>query len=268
LCGYPTNLTSTPYCDYFTDIVTGRGIRLSGDGITDLGILYKGQFTFPSWALPYNREITRANGSIAKVMAFFDESDNDFHTYLQAGTVNGVAYPSRHFAFNEPRNGYVADEYSYIPEYAISANGITYSFSAGDMYKHDVIGSNYCNFYGVQHDTEITLVFNDGVDIRKYWLAMVETASDTWEAPEIYTDVMSYGTQRQQTNLVSQEFIKLEGKPSSAIKRDVNSIGGKINGDFMKGAYLVVKLRKQNANSLITLTEVEIKAADSPYNLK
>jgi hypothetical protein len=268
LCGYPTNLCSTPYADYFTDVVTGRGVRIGNDGITDLGVLYKGQYFFPEWVLPYNREITRTNGSIAKVMAFFDEFDNDFHTILQGGTLSGTTYADRHFSFNEPRNGYVNDELNYIPEYALSANGVIYAFKNGQMYKHGVSGNNYCNFFGVQYDAEVTLVFNDNIDVRQYWLALAETSNDTWDCPEIYTDVMSYGTQRQQTSLVAQEFRKLEGKPSSAIKRDANSRGGKINGDFMKGSYLVVKLRKQNANTLITLTELEVKSADSPYNLK
>lgn len=67
---YPTNLTSTPYADYFTDMATGRGIRLGADGFTDLGVLYKGQYTFPKWVLNYSQTILRSNGTKAKVMAF------------------------------------------------------------------------------------------------------------------------------------------------------------------------------------------------------
>ena len=46
LCGYPTNLVSTQNADYFADVVTGRCIRLAQNGLTDLGLLFKGQWFY------------------------------------------------------------------------------------------------------------------------------------------------------------------------------------------------------------------------------
>lgn len=273
VCGYPTNFISTPTTDYFTDVVTGRGIRLSGDGMTDLGVLYKGQYFFPDWVLPYNKEITRSNGSIAKVMGYFDNFDNEYHTMLQAGTLSGTTYAARHFSFNEPRNGYTADEYDFNPEFALSVNGITYSWNGGEIYKHDSTDANgvavpYCRFYGVQYNAEVKVVFNQNPGQKKSWNSIAELASDTWEAPEILTDVNTYGTTKQQTSLVAAEFTVLEGMPSSAIKRDANSPSGKINGQFMKGSYLSVKLRKTNANTLISLSEILCRYTESPLNVE
>ena len=118
--GYVTNLCSSPLADYVTDIVTGREIRLSEDGITDLGLLYNGQFTFPALVVPYNNEILRTNGSISKVMKFFDSFDGEVHTILQGGTLNGAAVSSQHYSFNEPRNGFCCDGYDYTPEWGLS----------------------------------------------------------------------------------------------------------------------------------------------------
>ncbi len=264
LCGYRTNLVSTPNQDYFTDVVTGRGIRLSGDGITDLGMLYKGQYFFPDWVRPYNQEILRSNGAIAKVMGYFDDFENEYHTMLQAGTLLGTSYANRHFSFNEPRNGYCADEYDFHPDWALSVNGITYTWKDGALYKHDVSGNNYCTFYGQLFDAEITVVFNSNVERKKSWHSISEVANTIWDAPVIQSNVMSYGTTAQTTNLVAAEFALLESMPSASIKRDVNSNGGKINGAFIKGNTLSVKLRKQNASSLVSLSEIYVRLTDSP----
>ena len=262
LCGYPTNLASSTIADYFTDIITGRAIRLSGDGMTDLGVLYKGQYYFPSLVLPYNKQLLRSNGSIAKVMAFFDGFDNQYHTILQDTTTTDPY----NFAFNEDRNGFVSIYDLTDAEWFTHANGVNYQWHGGYLYKQD--SDIYCQFFGVQYDAEIDVVFNRSIDEKKYWLSLTETASDIFSCPEIYTDTLTYPGQRQQTNLVAAEFQVLEGKPSSSIKRDSFSPGGKINGQFLKGAYLAVKFRKQNASSLISLVEVEAVFRDSPLNPK
>lgn len=265
LGGYVTNLCSSPIADYFTDIVTGREIRLSGDGITDLGMLYNGQFTFPALVAPYNKEILRSNGSIAKVIKFFDSFDGETHTILQAGTVNGVTIPAYHYSFNEPRNGFCCDDYDYKPEWGISAADIIFTWNQGNMYRHN--SSNYCNFYGVQYGVSVTVVFNKEVYLKKSWNSITQNASDIWECPEIISSVNSYGSTKQQTSLVTSEFTVYEGMPSASIKRDANSPGGKINGSFIKGNYLSVKFVKNNASNFVNLTEVAARFTESPLNI-
>ncbi len=267
LGGYPTNLCSSPVADYFTDITTGRGVRLSGDGLTDLGVLYKGQYYFPKLVTPYNKTLLRSNGAKAKVMAFFDTFDGDFHTILQAGTANGTTTSNQHFSFNEARNGYVCDYYDYHPDWAISANDVIFSWKDGFMYKH-TNESQYTYFYGVQYNAEITLVFNDNVNMKKSWNSIAEVANTTWACPLIYTNVNTYLTQRQETNLVDADFQIQEGMPTSAIKRDVHSVGGKVSGSFIKGNWMAVKLQKLNASNFVTLTEVIVRYTDSPLNIR
>lgn len=261
--GYPTNLCSSSIADYFTDMTTGRGIRLSGDGITDLGVLYKGQYYFPRLVTPYNKTLTRTNGSNAKVMCFFDTFDNDFHTILQAGTSGNTVSVGYHFSFNELRNGYVCDEYDYSPDFAISANDVIHSWKNGFFYKHTK-EDEPVTFYGVKYPAEITVVFNDNLLEKKSWNAISQLSNYVWACPVIYSNVKTYGTQRQETSLVEAEFTILEGMPSSAIKRDANSPGGKINGWFMKGNWLAVKLKKENAPNLLTLSELSVRFTDSP----
>lgn len=364
LGGYPTNLCSGAIADYFDDITTGRSIRLSTDGMTDLGLLYKGQFYLSSLVTPYNKELLRSNGSVAKVMKFWDSFENQAHTILQAGSdtpgaqtltlspvivltnfnltfggtpvagyeinieleynsigsfqytvqigdtisdiiaalvsiinpsagynavangnileITGQGAPAvmtgaasaaeyvwnittvtnYNYSFNELRNAFCSF-YDFYPEWALSADDKVYSWKNGQLWKHDS-SVDYCNFYDEQFDAFITLVFNNDLVQKKSWQSIAEVASDTWSCPEIYTNTMSYGTTRQQTTLVSAELVKQEQMPTSAIKRDSNSRGGKVNGQFMKGNYMVVKFQKENASEVINLSEILVYYNDSP----
>jgi hypothetical protein len=367
LSGYPTNLASAPNADYFADVVTGRAIRLGRDGLTDLGMLYKGQYYLSGLVTPYNKTITGPGGYNSKVMGFFDFFENQYHTILQgtesslniedqilspnqkeysiylSGTaaegdqvtitvtdnvlntetytytctagesaldiLNGISnqfltsqyfaanvfasspYPyilitslfnatftvytasithapdgAYNFSFNESRNGFCSF-YDYHPEWATGANDIIYTWLNGGLYKHDNT-TNYCQFYGDNKNAEITIVFNSAIHAKKSWNSLMEIASAIWAVPTMQTNTYSYGTTKQVSSLVPSEFTLLEGNPSSAIKRDANSSGGKINGNFMKGNYLVVKFQRQNAQNLITLSEVSARFTDSPLTVK
>lgn len=167
------------------------------------------------------------------------------------------------FSFSELRNGY-SSFFSYFPEWGLSANDIIFTWNEGQLYIHN--SDTYCNFYGVQYDCEIQLVFNGNLEEKKTWLAITEIANTIWGCPLIYTNVNSYGTQRQETSLVNQEFATLEGNFYAAIKRDANSRGGKINGGTMKGNYCVITLRKSDASDYCYITEVQVKTIDSPLN--
>lgn len=266
LCGYQTNLASGKISDYFIDVVTGREIRLSGDGMTDIGLLYKGQFYLSNLVTPYNKSLIRSNGSIAKIIKFWDSFENQCHTLLQGGTGTSTVTQDQNYSFNEPRNAFCSF-YDFHPEWAMCANDIVFSWKNGGLYKHD--GNNYnCQFYGVNYGCHVTFVFNQNLLEKKSWQSITEIASDTWDTPEIYTNTMSYGNQRQQTNLVPAEFVKLEGNPSASIKRDANSRGGKVNGDSVKGNYCVIKFQKQNAQYQITLSEISLSFADSALTVK
>lgn len=363
LCGYPTNLVSTQNADYFSDVVTGRCIRLSKDGLTDLGLLYKGQYYLSNLVTPYNKTIDYNNVK-AKVMGFFDFFENQYHVVLQgnqgtlfiddqsftndnyvlylggeahngdivslnitltstdqqivytvSGTqtalsvLNGIAalisgnpyltavvvasspyphiiiYPVSpdeiieanttisvtgtspyNFSFNETRNGFCGF-YDFHPEWAIGASDMVYTWVNGVIYKHDNT-TDYCNFYGVQYVASLTVVFNANIHTKKSWNSVMEIANTIWPIPSMYTNTYSYGTTKQVSNLVEAEFTLLEGNPSSAIKRDANSSGGKINGGYMKGNWMVVKFQKTSANNLVNLSEVSVRAIDSPLTIK
>ena len=170
------------------------------------------------------------------------------------------------FSFNEIRNGYTSF-FSYYPEWIANAQDLIYSWKNGQLYKHDNT-TDYCKFYGNQGSAYLTIVFNSNIYVKKSWNSLTEVASSIWSVPNMYTNTYTYGTTKQQSSLGEAEFTLLEANPTAAIKRDANSSGGKINGNFMKGNYLVVKFQKTNANNLVNLSEVSARYTDSPLNIK
>lgn len=262
-----TGLVSANAVDYFVDPVRGYQIRLSADGFTAISEKYKGQFYIRSLLIPYNKDYTRTNGATAKILGCYDFINEEYIALLQGGSNGGDTIESYAFSFNETRNGY-SSFFSYKDaEWMLSAEDVIYSWKDGSLWKHDNT-TTYSNFYGIQYDCSITLVFNLNLIEKKTWESITELSSAIWASPLIYGNVMSFGSTRQETMLGEYDFANLENNFHAAILRDQNSIGGILNGDTMKGNWLVVKLMKQNAADLIWLSEVTVKFVDSPLTNK
>jgi hypothetical protein len=262
-----TSLVSGKNQDYFADPVRGYQMRLSNDGLTPISLLYKGQFYIRNLLTPYNKTYTRSNGTNAKILGCYDYVDEQYITLLQGGTNGSSTIDSHVFSFNEGRNGYCS-KYSYTDaEWLLSAEDVIYSWKDGNLYSHDNT-TDYCNFFGTQYDAYITLVFNINLFEKKTWQSVAELASAIWACPLVYTNVKSYGTQRQETALLESDFANLEGMFHTAFLRDIHSIGGINNGSQIKGNYLVCTFKKTNASGLISLSEVQVMWRDSPLTNK
>lgn len=168
--------------------------------------------------------------------------------------------------FNETDNTF--DSFcSFHPEFMVSVGTTLITFKEGQAYTHD--STAYNTFYGVEYDSDITPVFNSVSAAKQQPMSITYASENTvWDCPEIITNVKSYGTTNQQTNLKSVEFTLLEGMRVGSIKRDQNSRGGKVNGQFMKMNWMSVKFRNQNATNLVTLETIILKTIESPLNVK
>jgi hypothetical protein len=166
-------------------------------------------------------------------------------------------------SFDEVGNAFESF-YSYFPEMMGNLNNTLFSFKNGQIWAHT--NTTYCNFYGSQYEASITTVFNQVNINKKTWISISETANTAWECPLIYTQMMSYGTQRQESSLVESDFSTLESTYNASFLKDSYSPGGIINGNSLKGGYIVIKLKKSNANSFVYLNNVGVKYIDSPLN--
>jgi len=166
-------------------------------------------------------------------------------------------------SFDEIGNGFESF-YSYYPEMMGCLNTTFFSFKNGGLWSHT--NTTYCNFYGVQHAASITTVFNSGALDKKTWVSLMETGNTIWRCPEISTQMNSYGTTTQQSVLIEADFKVLESEYHASFLRDSNSIGGLLNGDTLKGGYIVIKFEKSNANTFVYLNSATVKFIDSPLN--
>lgn len=279
----PESFASDKDAMYGVDNYKGVVWRLSQNGITKLSVDFECNSFFTTRLKYYRKSLNNgypANGSTVypgdpTVYGVFDASTNKYIIALQEiNRYNSEGVLIFHqdpytINFNEVRNQMEGFEsfLSYYPDCMVCIDTQLIAFKDGETwtFSEDV---TRCNFFGVQNDASITGVFNDNGLEKKTWQAITQLASDKWECPSIKSNVPSYGTVMQETNLVPAEIVMLEGNFHSGIKRDINSRGGKINGSAMKGNYIIVKLLKQNASELIYLNGVSIKTVDSPLTNK
>lgn len=173
--------------------------------------------------------------------------------------------PAQTITFSEGSNTFESF-LSYHPEMMVTLGNLLISYQGGQLYTHD--SSVYNNFYGVQYDSYVKIIFNDFEMQRKTFKSVQEIASAVWECPEILTSLMSYGITPQQSNLIAGDFTLQEGGWNADFLCDVNSIGGLINGDSLKGWYMSIRFQANSPSSLITLVLCSVKTIDSSLNLK
>ena len=169
-------------------------------------------------------------------------------------------------SFDEVGNNFESF-YSYYPEYYGCLNTKLFSFKNGQIWAHNNT-STFCNFYGVQYGASITTVFNSASLDKKTWVSLMETGNTTWACPVIYTQMDTGGTSgnKQTSQLLESDFTTLESEYQASFLRDSNSPGGLVEGDSLKGNYIVVKFEKTSANSFVYLNSATTKYINSPLN--
>jgi len=262
-----TSLISNINIDYGVHTITGDHWRLSDNGFTKIGELYKGEYVIKSLLIPYNKTYTQTNGSKAKILGCYNPFDEEAIQLLQGGTNGSSTISSYAFSFNEKRNGYCSF-FSYTDaEWVTNIEDRIVSFKDGDLWIHDNTTTR-ANFFGSQYSASITLVFNMNLLEVKSWMSLTEVASEIWRCPIIFTSVKSHTNQRQESELINQHFANLEGEFKAAFRRDIHSNGGLYNGSYLKGNLMVVKFQIDNASNLVSLSEVSVMVKDSPLNVR
>jgi hypothetical protein len=249
------SLASFNYADYFCDNNRGAICRISLGGIEVISVLYK----VNSFAI----EQVPLRTSSYKIYGAFDQQLNNYISALEA-TDTQPAYTLSFSEHSEQEYNSFESFLSYHPEMMCTLGTLLITASGGNIYTHD--STNYNTFYGTTYDSTITFVFNDNPYSKKTWVSVAQVASGVWDCPTIETNSYVYGTTKQQSNLIAQEFAVLEGMPSASFRRASNSRAGKINGDVLKGNYCIVKFRKSLPTDLVELSLVSVKNIVSQLN--
>ena len=100
--------------------------------------------------------------------------------------------------------------YSYSPDYMVGMNNYFYTFSGGNMYRHNT-NELRNNYYGTQYDSSITTVMNESPFDNKLFKTLSLESDQAWRAT-ITTDM------NDQAFMNSSWFEEKEGAWYAAIK--------------------------------------------------
>ena len=194
-----------------------------------------------------------------------------------------VSYPGEYFippatiSYNETTSRWETF-YSFFPDIATSSSEGLITFYNGDLYMHQEEQAKNIFYqgqqqlqYGVatvddpegvfknidQPYSEVHIISNKEPGQPKIYNSISLESSTEWEPYELTTP------KNQITTLTDSNFKKKEGHYYSAIYNDINSPGGRINGDKMRGTSLLVKI-KNFSRELIKIFTINFLYKNSP----
>lgn len=238
--------------------------RLSQDGLEPISILYECNAYFQSILPAFNNTLNNGNpatgqvyGGNPTVYGGFDFFTNKYiigfeqiDRYDSGGNLIFHQDPAT-IVFWETREANEGFECftNYYPEGIDSLGSLLFTFKNGKLYLHNNT-TLYCNFYGVQYSPIITLVFNKDPVIKKTFNSLSYKANQVWTAQfvgDITTSTINQQTGLPQiSQLIDPDFTLTEGQYDAAFLCDANSMAnmqeGLVNGDKLKGTYIIVKL--------------------------
>ena len=93
--------------------------------------------------------------------------------------------------------------YSFCPDYMVGMNGYFYTFSGGQLYRHNT-NAIHNNYYGQQFNSTITSVFNMEPMTIKLFKTMSYESDDMWNCTSLITDLGG-------GSMLSTWFVQKEG---------------------------------------------------------
>lgn len=233
---------------YFTDAVSGSEIRRSADGLINLSEKYFGQYTLKKIITNYTDDYIRPDGSIAKLLGYYDYFEEQYVLVCPSGTFNGNTIPTNVFSFNEERNAF-NDFKDFDPDWMVSAQDKIFGFKNGQMYIFNNT-TNYGEFFGVQTYPSVTLVFNLQEPLRKTFNTISYQSNEKWESPtngDITTSEINQFTGLPQISaLIANDYEPRGNYFDAAFLRDANSMADArlalVEGDYLSGQFVTCKL--------------------------
>ena len=276
----PESFAVYGYRKYFTDRVQNAVLRLSQDGITEISA---------NGMVDFFRDNLSDVGDEGKVIGSWDMHNKQYVVSLQppviANTERNSTERFKTVAFDEDINGWTS-LFSFKPTFAGSLRENYYTFKNGNIWQHyvPVNVSNFCNFYGVQYNSTVTLVFNPNVSESKNFNTINYEGSTGWAMTSLYTNsdnAISIGSSIIPTNLgdlqnqlFTNSFKNKENKFFGNIINNTSPTQGEIiYGQSMsgiKGFYATVTMTFPDPNpNLIPLPtnnkQVELFSVSSNY---
>lgn len=271
---HPTSLVSSKSRDFFIDPIRGYQCMVGeSGGIEPISEQNFGAYYIQPLFPPYTKDYLRSNGTRAKIMGWYDYGEDLYFTVLQGGTL--ATFPTIDdycFAYrDEPRNTGYTSFFDLTPEWALSAEDVTYLWKNGSLYSLNNV-SAYGSFFGTGYASSLRLVFNDNMAVKKQFLTSAYQSDGLWSsdrlaisnasADSIITSFFNPDTGLQQiSELKSVDYSNEEGKKCAALLKDKNSgldpTLAVLEGDNLQGYWIEIEyLCSGNSSQWIYLPEV------------
>ena len=260
----PESFAVYGYRKYFVDKNQNVVLRLSQDGITEISA---------NGMIDYFRDNLALIGSSGKLIGGWDMHNKQYVLSMQPP--GSVEYQT--LAFDETCLGWTS-RFSYKPNLSGSLRNNFYTFKNGNIWLHyaDTSLVNYCKFYNVQYDANVTLIFNPEVSMSKNFNTLNYEGSGGWSLESLYSDTDTANFISKSVNMTSlvdlqsQLFMpSFKNKENKYFGTIINSsqassgeiiYGNKMNG--IKGFYATVKMTFINP---ATPQAAELYAVSSNY---
>ena len=149
--------------------------------------------------------------------------------------------------------------YSYTPDYMIGMNNYFYTFSGGDLYRHNV-NSTRNNFYGQQSITTVRSVFNDSVLENKLFKTINIEGDSPWKV-NLATDIQDSGlvesTWFEKKEQVYYAFVRNTGTvPAETSEYALRSLNGIARSTAVNGGTQVVFDLDYKINNIISIGDM------------
>lgn len=258
----PESFAVYGYRKYFVDRNRNAVLRLSQDGITEIS---------EYGMIDFFRNNLSTVGDNGFVLGMWDMHNKQYVISMQQ-----VNDDYKTLSFDEDVNGWTSF-FNYKPNIGDSLRNNFYTFKNGNIWLHYSNTSNWGNFYNLQYDSSVDLVFNPEVSMTKSFKTINYEGNDGWNMEYFYTEsdtsapisranMQIYTLADLEQQMFVNSFKKKEDKYFSNLINITPSSqtevlwGQAING--LKGSYATVRMNFSNTN---LYKKAELFAVSSEY---
>lgn len=258
----PESFAYHEHAIYGIDNIKGVVWRLSQNGQEEISNIYECDAFFSANLDAYNATLNNGFGASGQpylgnptIYGGFDIYTNKYiiameeiNRYDNTGTLIFHQAPYT-LVFNESRDQSEGFECftNYYPEGICSLGTLITTFKSGKIWLHD---TGFTNFYGVQYNPSITILFNKDTHLTKTFNSIGYQADSHWVSDtnaDISTSMINPQTNLPQISQLKQRDYEVqENIYKAAFLRDANSKKDArvalVNGDTLKGTWIKVKL--------------------------
>ena len=203
---------------YFTDRNRGVVLRLSQDGLSEISGAGMNDFF---------RDALRTAETI---IGSFDEYHDTYNlTIVGEGYVGNestnIATVRENAVFNTENPGEPERDIDYFTvsfeedvkgwnsfksfkqEFGLTLNNVYYTFSGGNLWEHNT-NQTRNNFYGIQYNSQLELIFNDAPSVIKEFKTLATEGNIPWDCEYMETDLERFGGEDEviESRLVTMNF--------------------------------------------------------------